>query len=934
VELRPGENFIRAAQFGASGLKAMWGIPVMVGTRVLAILCFGMRRNFGTDSELIELASVVLHALGSVMVRKKNEDELRKLSEAIRQSPVSVLVTDRFGKIEFINPRFTDVTGYSADEVLGKNPRILNSGCQSQEFYKNLWSTILSGSVWKGEFINRKKDGSEYVEQASIAPILDETGRVTHFVAVKDDITEQKRTDRLLRLSERRMDLAFSGSGFAWWDLDLDTGMVVSSPLRWHMLGYADADVEETAEWWRSLLHPEDAAAVDSALSSHLEGISDSFDCRFRRRAADGGWVWFREVGKVVELTPEGRPRKMIGTSQDITDIIRAEEAMLRAKDLAEEANRAKSNFLATMSHEIRTPMNVIIGLSYLALDTRLDPKQREYLERIRESGSGLLGIINDILDFSKIESGNLVMERIDFSLDSVLSQIEGAVAERLRAKKLSFRSVIDPGVPRGLVGDPLRLHQVLLNLVGNAVKFTDSGSVSVSIGIRSRDGNAAVLEFSVTDTGIGIAPEAAARLFRPFVQADASTTRVYGGTGLGLAICASLVEKMGGQIGLRSEPGKGSTFFFDARFGISKTRPAPLTGSAGSVHRRPGSAGGARVLVVEDNSLNRLVAGEMLRRGGYRPSLADGGEHGIEMAESAAAEGRPFQLVLLDLRMPGIDGYETVRRMRRIPGISGVPIVAMTADAMSGVRDSVLAAGMDDYVSKPITPAELYAVVEEWAGGASSAPAPIAAEESPGDDFSSFESLDVSKGLSLGVDPDFYGTVLRKFLADHLDLPEKIEEALMAGDAKGAWLSAHTLKGAAATIGGARLSQTAAAAEDRIKRSLDVGDKLPEMRLQMAALAADIERYLAARPLSPQPARAGPEDDPAALVADLEKALSRDIPTALSLLDRLEISCAPLGYSEELERLKAAMMDFEIDSAREALRSLAREFRRGGTEG
>jgi CheY-like chemotaxis protein len=218
-------------------------------------------------------------------------------------------------------------------------------------------------------------------------------------------------------------------------------------------------------------------------------------------------------------------------------------------------------------------------------------------------------------------------------------------------------------------------------------------------------------------------------------------------------------------------------------------------------------------------------------------------------MAESAAAEGRPFQLVLLDLRMPGIDGYETVRRMRRIPGISGVPIVAMTADAMSGVRDSVLAAGMDDYVSKPITPASSTRGGEEWAGGASSAPAPIAAEESPGDDFSSFESLDVSKGSPSAWIPISTERCSPQVLGRSFDLPEKIEEALMAGDAKGAWLSAHTPQRVGGDpIGGARLSQTAAAAEDRIKRSLDVGEQLPEMRLQMAALAADIERYLAAR--------------------------------------------------------------------------------------
>lgn len=925
-----GNHFVRNAEFVEAGLKAMWGVPVMIGSRVLAVLCFGMRRNFKTEFELIELTSVVVHALGTLLLRKQSEDELRKLSQAVRQSPVSVLVADRRGNIEFTNPKFTEVTGYTAEEVLGKNPRILNSGKLPRDFYRDLWRTILSGSVWKGEFINRKKSGEEYVEQASIAPIIDAEGEITHFVAVKEDITEQKRVVELLSLSERRMDLAFSGSGFGWWDWDLETGQVVSSPVRWRALGYEEPQVREAIDWWRSLVHPEDAAAADSLVAQVLNAELESFDVRLRYRTASGGWFWFRDRGKVVEHGPEGNAKKWIGTSQDINDIVNAEQEMLRARTLAEEASRAKSEFLATVSHEIRTPMNAIIGLSYLALDTTLDRKQRNYVERIRESGVNLLGIINDILDFSKIESGKLVMERIDFSLDSVFSQVLNAVAEKIRMNQLEYSCVVDPDVPKTLVGDPLRLQQVLLNLVGNAIKFTPAGRVAVRVkSLRIEKSGTALLEFSVADTGIGLSDDERARLFRPFSQADASTTRKYGGTGLGLAISANLVERMGGSIKVSSEKGKGSVFSFTAVFGVSSRR---LPNKRDPVSIRPpsalsGAAAGARILVVEDNPLNRDVARELLVKAGYQVATAGSGEAAVALFSAEASAGRRFKAVLMDLRMPGIDGYETARRLRKLDSFVGVPVIAMSADAMNGVREAVAEAGMADYISKPIIPDQLYSMLGKWvAPGEAIDVSAASRQETPAAPYS-FDHLKVEKGLAIvGGDISFYRSVLRKFLDDYSRMPESLSAVLSSGDTKQAMLYAHTLKGASSTVGGVDLAREAAEWEAALKRGEAAALSVDALRRSYEELAADMREFLARTPREPagSVAPAAPVAEPVfELIDDFIQALSRDIPTAWENLEKIRRKLFPGAFEKELQRVESFLSDFDIEAAREAASAL-----------
>ncbi|PRD69978.1 hypothetical protein C6P61_02240 [Malikia spinosa] len=551
-----------------------------------------------------------------------------------------------------------------------------------------------------------------------------------------------------------------------------------------------------------------------------------------------------------------------------------------RARRLAaESASEAKSAFLANMSHEIRTPMNAVMGMTLLALRADPPPKVRDYLQKIQSSSRHLLGVINDILDISKLEAGKVALEQVEFDLEQMLDDVVSVISEKADGKGLKLVVEVASGLPMQLIGDPLRLEQVLINLASNAVKFTTQGEIAINVSLQERRPGQVTLHFAVRDTGIGLSQQQRELLFQTFQQADNSITRKYGGSGLGLSISKRLVELMGGRIGLDSRPGIGSTFWFTACLGLGHASPrqpggrielsdprtpsAPHSQTAGQALSPAVELQGARVLLVEDNELNQEVATEFLQAIGLQVELAGDGAIALHKVQR-----QHYDIVLMDMQMPVMDGLSATRAMRKLPGLQQLPILAMTANAMAIDRERCLEAGMNDHIAKPIDPEQLLAKLRHWIKpaarpGADAAPGHAAARHQPTPDednpcwkaLAQVDGLDSRLGLrQAGGREPLYLSLLAKFVTGQADAPDQLARAIAGSNWDQAERTAHTLKGVAAQIGAQALSEAARQLEQAVRERRPASELEP-LRDSAARQLLPLSQAIAARLPRTEPA-------------------------------------------------------------------------------
>jgi two-component system sensor histidine kinase/response regulator len=650
-------------------------------------------RVTGAAVDSADLARGVLILCADVSAEHEAAEALRAASEeqgAIFESASLGIAFIRERAVVRCNPRLEELFGYGPGEMLGMTTRPWFFDEESyRAFGAQVYPKLARGETHREDRLYRRKDGGELWCRIS-GRLMDPRDPARGSVWLFEDVGAERAAAQVLRTANERLDLAQEAGNVGVFDVVVN-GRNTWTPQLERMFGLEPGSFDGTVEAWAALVHPQDRERALQGFGNALAdpGLSAFVD-EFRVVRPDGAVRWFQSICKIIRA-PDGKALRAVGVNIDMTELI-------AARRTAEEATQAKSMFLANMSHEIRTPMNAIIGMSHLALKTELNARQRDYVQKIHNAGTSLLGIINDILDFSKIEAGKLDIESIDFALDEVLASLTTMVGQKVADKGLEFLIDLPGTLPRDLVGDPLRLGQILVNLVNNAVKFTEHGEIVVKFEELERTGDKAKLQVSVRDTGIGMTREQTARLFQAFSQADGSTTRKYGGTGLGLTICKRLAELMGGTIWVESEPGVGSAFIFNAWLGLSAKR----------LSRRqlvPQALNDLRVLIVDDNAAARGVLIDALAGQPFRLETAADGTQAIEQVQAADAAGRPFDLVLMDWRMPGLDGAQATLRIKANERLTRIPrVVIVTAFGRDEVRQDAEAAHADGFLVKPVS--------------------------------------------------------------------------------------------------------------------------------------------------------------------------------------------------------------------------------------
>jgi len=876
--------------------------------------------------------SGVLSVIQDITERKQAELEIMTqkayLEQLFEASTEAIAFINENGRVERVNSQFSALFGFTSDEMISRSLEDTIIPPSRREEGKTLTTEIRKGRPIFIETVRQCKDGSSLDVSITGMPISIE-GEDAGIYAIYRDISSQKRAEQEITIQKAYLEHLFEASTEAIAFINENDLVERINSQFTSIFGFAPQDVIG-----RSLddtIIPPSRRKEGKTVKKEIKKGRHIFHETVRQRK-DGSSLDVSITGMPISI--EGKDAGVYAIYRDISSQKTAEQELKKAKTAAEEATQAKSIFLANMSHEIRTPLNAIIGLSHLAKETQLTPKQLDYQEKIHASAYTLLRLIDDILDFSKIEAGKLDLEIISFNLVGVLERVSSIMSVESNEKNIGFSINVPDSIPNYLNGDALRLEQVLINLTSNAVKFTSKGEVSVAVEMVEESEHETVLRFIVSDTGIGMRPEQIEQLFQPFHQADFSITRKYGGTGLGLAICRRLLEMMDSEIQVQSTPGIGSRFTFMARFEKSeREEPEIIAGISKELAKK--LLASRRILLVEDNETNLQVARELLEQVGLEVVTA---ANGLEAMSLAAKE--QFDGILMDLQMPVMDGLTATREIRKGTAPSDLPILAMTANARVADREECLAAGMNDHIAKPIKPAILYeTLVRRLRPDVDmstclkneNTPEPVPLETAS--DLPRLEGVDVKAGLeSVNNDWKLYVKLLTNFHNRHRGVKEEIQAELERGNPSAAQRLAHSINGVAGTVGAKRLSEISSQLESTIKK--DASDRIPHL---LDGFAKEVARVMAALDTFIQNEEAGITEETAGgevletpglrkLFQELSNLIDERDSDALKLVDKIKTLLDPSHISGAFLNLDTQLSSFKFEQAKEALEQVTKE--------
>ncbi|MDJ0805761.1 MAG: ATP-binding protein [Gammaproteobacteria bacterium] len=759
---------------------------------------------------LITLAVLLLLFRRQANVHRQQQleqkDQENLLRTIIDENPSVILLKDWNGCFLYGNRTLANLYGTTTEALLGKDDGAFNPNKEQVEFYRqNVQEIMRRGETTiVMEESTDVSSGLTHYYQSIKKPLEDRDGKPMILV-IASDVTDLQVARRQAEESEHRLRYVLEATGEGIWDWEIASGRLINNSRWCELLGFPPDEVAHTLDEFSACLLEEEREAIMAAINSCLEGHGP-YAHEHRMRRLDGAIIWVLDRGNVVKWDEAGKPLRMVGSVADITDRKMAEFALQEAKEAAESANQAKSDFLANMSHEIRTPMNGVLGMVELLQGTDLQSRQRHFTDTIARSGKHLLNVIEDILDFSKIEAGLQEIETKAFDLAAMLQGISDIFSEQVANKGLVFQTTVDPRLEGLLLGDAHRLRQVLFNLLGNAIKFTETGSVNLHVEAETVDDTGVQAFFQVKDTGIGISTEAQKKIFMAFGQADSSTSRQFGGTGLGLPIADRLVSLMGGELKLHSQPGRGSLFSFTLQLAWAPNQV--LADAATPGEEIEGLSCNASVLLVEDNLVNQEVALVMLEEIGCQVTAVEDGRRALEALGHAT-----FDLILMDLHMPGLNGYEVTRSIREMELArhqqTPVPIIALTADVVQDVREMCQNAGMDDYLSKPFNRVELQRLMLKWLNlDAAAVDLPLADDRQDSEVMELVDQtvIEQLRKSSVPGKSSLLQRVYGLYRQSSLDQLAEIKQAIEQGEGESLRQVAHSLKSSSANLGVCKL--------------------------------------------------------------------------------------------------------------------------------